>query len=94
MWFNIAASSGEKGAVKCETMALVRLSTLALTQRYVETNSEAMKAVVNRSKRWDQKDKGCLWFLPRNPKWAEPSVDVVRVKELGIGRASMYRALG
>jgi len=44
----------------------------------------------------------------RNPQWAEPSVDVVRVKELkesgmgasaiakemGMGRASVYRALG
>jgi hypothetical protein len=49
MWFKIAASSGEKGAVKCETMALVlRHSSLALTQRYIETNSDAMKAVVNR----------------------------------------------
>jgi hypothetical protein len=49
MWFNIAASSGKKAAVKCETMALVRLSTLALTQQYIETNSDAMKAVVGKS---------------------------------------------
>ena len=47
-------------------------------------------------------------FLMRNPQWAEPSVNVERVKELrdggmgasaiakqmGIGRASVYRAIG
>ena len=31
---------------------------------------------------WERYDKGCLWFLARNPKWAEPSVDVERVKEV------------
>ena len=42
---------------------------------------------------WERYDKGCLWFLARNPKWAEPSVDVVKVKELGMGGASVYWAL-
>ena len=40
------------------------------------------RADVQSLKALDRKDKRCLWFLMRNPQWAEPSADVVRVKEL------------
>jgi hypothetical protein len=64
------------------------------TQRYVETNNDAQKAVVNH---WARLDKDCLRFPVRNPQRAESSVTMERVKELrvsGMGASAIAKEMG